>query len=170
MQTLILDNPETVGRASGEQAADLIRKAVAAKGQANIILATGASQFETLRTLVEQPNVDWSRVVMFHLDEYIGLPATHPASFRRYLTERFVNNVGKLKAANFLEPDPAAPAKECARMGKIIAAHPIDAALIGIGENGHLAFNDPPADFNRQDAYIVVDLDKACRMQQVGEG
>ena len=170
MNTLILQDPRELGQAAGEQAAGLIRKAIEDKGQANIILATGASQFEMLRTLVGQPNVDWTRVVMFHLDEYIGLPATHPASFRKYLKERFVDKVGRLKAANFLEPDPAAPADECARMGKIIAEHPIDVALIGIGENGHLAFNDPPADFDTDAAYIVVDLDKACRMQQVGEG
>ena len=170
MRTLIFRTKPAMGAAAGAHAAGLIRDAIARRGQANIILATGASQFEMLSALVAAPGIDWSRVVMFHLDEYIGLPATHPASFRKYLTERFVNMVPALKAVHFVEADRRPAADECRRLGKLIAAHPIDAALVGIGENGHLAFNDPPADFDTDEPYIVVNLDAACRRQQLGEG
>jgi len=170
MKTLIFKTKSAMGAAAAERASSLIRDAIASRGLANIILATGASQFEMLGSLVSAPEVDWSRVVMFHLDEYIGLPATHPASFRKYLTERFVNQVPALKAAHFVEADLRPPADECSRIGKLIAAHPIDAAMVGIGENGHLAFNDPPADFATEEPYIVVNLDSACRRQQLGEG
>jgi len=170
METLVSETKEEMGAAAAAYAADLIREAIAARGQANIILATGASQFEMLGCLVTQPGVDWSHVVMFHLDEYIGLPPTHPASFRKYLQERFVDRVKPLKAVHFVEADARPPAEECARLNRIIAEHPIDVALIGIGENGHLAFNDPPADFETEEPYIVVDLVETCRRQQVGEG
>ena len=170
MTTLIFRTKPAMGAAAAGHAAGLIRDAIARRGQANIILATGASQFEMLSALVAAPGIDWSRVVMFHLDEYIGLPATHPASFRKYLTERFVNMVPALKAVHFVEADRGSPADECRRLGKLIAAHPIDAAMVGIGENGHLAFNDPPADFDTDEPYIIVNLDAACRRQQLGEG
>jgi glucosamine-6-phosphate deaminase len=149
-------------------AADLINAAIREQGQANIILATGASQFETLNTLVEQA-VDWSKVVMFHLDEYIGLPESSPASFRRYLKERFIEKVSPLKAVHLIngETDPVG---ECERLNEIIEKHPIDVALVGIGENGHLAFNDPPADFDIEAPFIIVTLDNECRQQQFGEG
>ena len=107
---------------------------------------------------------------MFHLDEYIGLPADHPASFRKYLKERFVDKVPALKAAYFVDGDADDPQQECQRLGEIITKHPIDVALIGIGENGHLAFNDPPADFETEQPYIIVELDEKCRVQQMGEG
>jgi len=148
--------------------ADLINAAIKDQGQANVILATGASQFETLNTLVEQ-DVDWSKVVMFHLDEYIGLPESSPASFRRYLKERFISRVSQLKGAYLVNGD-ADPVTECERLNKIIERHPIDVALVGIGENGHLAFNDPPADFDIEDPFIIVNLDNECRRQQFGEG
>lgn len=158
-----------MGTAAGINAAVSIRKAIREKGSANIILATGTSQFETLNQLLREKDIDWSKVIMFHLDEYIGLPITHPASFRKYLTERFLSQVPRLKAAYLIdgETDPKA---ECERLGKIIEQHPIDVALVGIGENGHLAFNDPPADFDIEDPYIIVALDDLCVKQQYGEG
>ena len=123
-----------------------------------------------LEQLVASQGIDWLKVVMFHLDEYIGLGPDHPASFRRYLKERFVDKVAPLRAAYFVRGDAEDPAEECRRLGVLIAAHPIDVACIGIGENGHLAFNDPPADFETQEAYITVQLDEQCRKQQLGEG
>lgn len=164
----IADTAAAAGSEAGRLATQFINEAIAARGQANIILATGASQFSTLDTLVNA-NIDWSKVVMFHLDEYIGLPESSPASFRRYLKERFLDRVDPLKAAYLVngESDPEA---ECERLGQLIAQHPIDVALVGIGENGHLAFNDPPADFDTTRPYIVVQLDEKCRKQQMGEG
>lgn len=176
MQVFIEPAKEQMGRLAARHAAELIRAAIAARGSAAIILATGTSQYEMLRNLAAAPDVDWSRVSMFHLDEYIGLPASHPASFRRYLAERFVSLVPPLRAVHFIEADardprdPASWRAECRRIGGIIASRTIDAAMIGIGENGHIAFNDPPADFDTDEPFIVVDLDEACRRQQVGEG
>jgi glucosamine-6-phosphate deaminase len=157
-----------MGAAAAERAAELLRGAIAARGAANLILATGASQFEMLAHLVTL-DVDWARVTAFHLDEYIGLPLSHPASFRKYLKERFVDQAPGLGQFHFVagEDDPV---HECARLGEIIRRHPIDAACVGIGENGHLAFNDPPADFETEEPYLVVNLDEACRRQQLGEG
>lgn len=165
---VISDSAKELGEAAGRLAAKFINAAIEEKDQANIILATGASQFETLKKLVNE-KVDWSKVVMFHLDEYIGLPESSPASFRKYLKERFLDNVSPLKAV-YLVNGEADPAVECAHLGKIIKEHPIDVALVGIGENGHLAFNDPPADFDIEDPYLIVDLDDECRQQQFGEG
>src|SRR5215218_1170985 len=169
MEINISENASELGRRAGVAAGDLIRQAIAEKGQANIILATGTSQFETLNQLISQTTIDWSRVVMFHLDEYIGLPITHPASFRKYLQERFLSNVPPLKAAYLINGEGDV-VKECNRLGAFITKHPIDVALVGIGENGHLAFNDPPADFDTEQPYMVVDLDAQCRKQQLGEG
>ena len=165
----LLENAEQLGQAAAKQAAKSINKAIAENGYANIILATGASQFTMLENLVKA-DIDWSVVTMFHLDEYIGLPETHPASFRKYLKERFVEEVDSLKAALFVEGDHPDPAAECARLNEIIEDYPIDVAMVGIGENGHLAFNDPPADFEVEDPYIIVRLDEDCRKQQMGEG
>ena len=165
----ISKDAQELGRKSGDRAAEIIKKAIAEKGQANIILATGTSQFETLQRLLTHGDIDWGKVVMFHLDEYIGLPVTAPASFRKYLKERFIDQVPALKAYHLIDGE-ADPAQECARLGELIAAHPIDMAQVGIGENGHLAFNDPPADFYTEQPYIVVELDEACRRQQFNEG
>lgn len=165
----IYDNHFQVGEAAGIAAATLIKNAIDTKGTANIILATGVSQFETLGQLINQQGIDWSKVVMFHLDEYIGLPITHPASFRKYLQERFLSKVPALKAAWLINGEGDAEA-ECERLGALISQNPIDVALVGIGENGHLAFNDPPADFETKQPYITVSLDEACRKQQLGEG
>lgn len=159
-----------LGREAGRYAAAIIRKTIAEKGSANIILATGMSQFETLEQLVEEKELDWSKVRMFHLDEYIALPESHKASFRKYLKERFVEKVKGLLEVNLINGESPDPEEECKRLGEIIAKYPIDLAFVGVGENGHLAFNDPPADFEREDAYLVVNLDDKCRAQQIGEG
>ena len=168
MKVEIYNTSHELGKAAGIQAAQLIRSAIEKNGTANIILATGTSQLETLKQLIAE-YIDWSKVVMFHLDEYIGLPVTHPASFRKYLQERFLSKVSSLKAVILIDGE-ADPQQECERLGELITAHPIDVALVGIGENGHLAFNDPPADFETETPYIVVNLDAACRKQQMGEG
>ena len=168
MEISIDTNKREMGARAARRAADLLRQSIAVRGEAYLILATGASQFEMLGSLVQQP-VDWSKVTVFHLDEYIGLASTHPASFRKYLKERFeqqVTGLGKFHYVNG-ETDPQG---ECQRLGELIQSHPIDVACIGIGENGHLAFNDPPADFNTEEPYLIVNLDAACRQQQVGEG
>ena len=168
MKVKIYNTPYELGKAAGMQAAQFIREAIEINGTANIILATGTSQFETLKQLVSE-NIDWNKVIMFHLDEYIGLPATHPASFRKYLRERFISKVSPLKAAYLIHGETD-PQQECERLGKLISEYPIDVALAGIGENGHLAFNDPPANFETEAPYIVVNLDPASRKQQMGEG
>ncbi len=168
MKIIIKENPRTLGQAAGDDAAFLIKEAIRTKGAANLILATGASQFETLNQLIKH-DIDWSRVTMFHLDEYIDLPETARASFRKYLKERFLQKVAPLAQAVLIDGN-ADPATECDRIGQLISNHPIDVALVGIGENGHLAFNDPPADFKTTDPYIVVELDKPCREQQLAEG
>jgi glucosamine-6-phosphate deaminase len=157
-----------MARSAAQFAAEILVQAITTRGEANLVLATGASQFEMLASLVTL-DIDWSKVVTFHLDEYIGLPATHPASFGRYLKERFTDQVPHLKAFHAIQGIGDAE-QECARLGQLISSRSIDLACIGIGENGHLAFNDPPADFDTILPYRVVNLDSACRSQQVGEG
>ena len=169
MDVKIFDSRLELAQAAANEAADLIRQAIAARGQAHLIAATGASQFEFLDALVIQPDIAWGQVTFFHLDEYVGLPKAHPASFRRYLQERIVDRVAP-RAFHFLNGDAADPPAECKRVGELISAQTIDAAFVGIGENGHLAFNDPPADFETEEPYLIVNLDLACRRQQVGEG
>jgi glucosamine-6-phosphate deaminase len=159
-----------LGHRAAADGAAVIRGAVSVAGQANVIVATGASQFEMLAALVVEPNVDWSKVVLFHLDEYVGMPITHPASFRKYLKERLVDKLPVPPKAFHTIDAEKDPAGECRRLGEILVSHPIDIAFIGIGENGHLAFNDPPADFETEEAYRIVKLDDACRQQQFGEG
>lgn len=168
MNIRIFEDKTTLGRAAAAQAADLIRAALAARGRARILAATGESQFEFLAALIQAPDIDWPRVELFHLDEYVGLGLDHPASFRRYLLERFITPAG-IRDFHLLngETDPAAT---CREVGRLLAAAPVDAAFAGIGENGHLAFNDPPADFTTGEPYHVVTLDESCRRQQVGEG
>lgn len=170
MEKIICKTKQQMGADAAAHAAQAIRDAIESKGEANIILATGTSQFETLKNLVTTTGIDFSKVTMFHLDEYIGLAADHPASFIKFLKERFVDKVPGLKAVHFIKGDATDTQQECQRVGAIIASHPIDVALIGIGENGHLAFNDPPADFETEEPYIIVELDERCRAQQLGEG
>lgn len=146
-----------------------INEALEKKDEASIVLATGMSQIEILEHLVLE-ELEWSRVTVFHLDEYIGLPISHPASFRKYLKERFEDRVGELRIFHYINGENPDPLEECRRLSRLISAHQIDLACVGIGENGHLAFNDPPADFETETPYLVVKLDKACRRQQLGEG
>lgn len=164
----IYKDKSSLGQAAAEQAATSLRTAIKDRGGARIVAATGASQFEFLDALTAMPNIDWPRVEMFHLDEYIGLPVSHPASFRKYLLERLVNKTG-ISKYHFLngEGDVLRVVRE---VSAELRAAPIDVAFVGIGENGHLAFNDPPADFQTDEPYLIVDLDEACRRQQVGEG
>jgi glucosamine-6-phosphate deaminase len=170
MQTKTFENPKALGEAAGNHAALAIEAAIKEHYEANIILATGASQFHTLNTLVDYDIIDWSKVTVFHLDEYIGIHENHPASFRLYLKERFLDKVGKVKDFHFINGDVNDPKAECERLKLLIEPLRIDVALVGIGENGHLAFNDPPADFYTDEPYIIADLDEKCRKQQVGEG
>ena len=168
MNVVICRDAKELGRRAAEEAAGRIRRAVHERGRARIIVATGASQFEVLAALVAVPGVDWPKVAGFHLDEYLGLPVSHPASFRRYLKERLVDRV-PIGTFHYIDGE-LEPEAECRRVGELIAAEAIDVALVGIGENGHLAFNDPPADFQTGQPYLVVELDEACRRQQLGEG
>jgi glucosamine-6-phosphate deaminase len=157
------------GAAAADKAAEILRNAIAAKSHASFIAATGASQFEFLKALTKQASIDWERTTMYHLDEYIGLPEDHPASFRRYLRERLIDRVHPGTVC-LIQGNVEDPCAECERLSRIISEEEIDVAFVGIGENGHLAFNDPPADFDTEDPYIVVELDEACRRQQLGEG
>ncbi|MCE5229395.1 glucosamine-6-phosphate deaminase [bacterium] len=164
----ICDTSKEMACAAAQAAADRLRTAIAQNGAAYLIAATGASQLEMLGRLVAH-DIDWPRVTMFHLDEYVGLSITHKASFRKYLTENLTSRV-PFKDVYFLDGDAPDPAEVCRRVGEAIRRVTIDVALVGIGENGHLAFNDPPADFKTDAPYLIVDLDEACRRQQVGEG
>ena len=163
----IFPDKKALGQAAAKQAATAIRRAIHDRGSARVVAATGASQFEFLDALVIEPDIDWARVELFHLDEYIGLPVTHPASFRNYLLQRLVHKTG-IKTFHSLDGN-ANPTEIVDRVGRALASAPIDIEFLGIGENGHLAFNDPPADFETEEPYLIVNLDEACRRQQVGE-
>ena len=158
----------SLGHAAAEQAATTIRRAIVEHGRARIVAATAASQLEFLDALTKTQDIDWSRVEAFHLDEYIGLPATHPGSFRKMLMEQLVNKTGIIHY-HLLEGDAADPAAVAREVGKLLASAPIDFAFLGFGEYGHIAFNDPPADFTTEDPYLIVNLDEGSRRQQVGE-
>lgn len=165
----IVPDKNALGAEAAACGAAAIRKALDSHGEASIIVATGASQFEMLGALVAAKDIDWSKVTAFHLDEYVGLGTDHPASFRRYLEERFVTPLGG--AVRFMPVDGLVePGAEAQRLSRLIADRRIDVCFAGIGENCHLAFNDPPADFETDEPYIVVTLDEACRRQQFGEG
>ncbi|MFT3880275.1 MAG: glucosamine-6-phosphate deaminase [Gemmatales bacterium] len=170
MKITIAATVEEMGQQAADDGAEILCKAIESKGSANLILATGASQFTVLDALLTDPFITWNKVTIFHLDEYLGLPPSHGASFRKYLWERFVSQLPVPPAAVHWIDGESQPEVECHRLSLIIMKHPIDLAFIGIGENGHLAFNDPPADFNTNNPYIVVQLDEACRKQQLGEG
>jgi glucosamine-6-phosphate deaminase len=163
----VFPDKKSLGNAAATQAATAMRGAIRDHGTARVVAATAASQSEFLDALVRQPDIDWTRVELFHLDEYIGLPVTHPGSFRKMLLELLVRKTG-IKKYHLLDGD-ADPAEVCGRVGRALASAPIDIEFLGIGENGHIAFNDPPADFEIEDPYLVVNLDEACRRQQVGE-
>lgn len=168
IRALVFSDKRQLGEAAAEQAATCIRKATAQWGRARILVATGASQFEFLHALAGRGDVDWASVEMFHLDEYLGLSADHPASFRRFLLERLIQPAG-IDHYHFIDGQ-GDPDEQIRRIGEALRSAPIDCAFVGIGENGHLAFNDPPADFDTLQPYLIVELDEACRRQQVGEG
>jgi glucosamine-6-phosphate deaminase len=164
----VFEDKASLSRAAAEQAAASMRRAIVEHGRARIVVATGTSQIEFLEALTRASGIEWRRVEMFHLDEYVGLPITHPASFRKYLLERLIH---KVRIAQYHLLDGTGDASEVARRaGQELSAVPVDVAFVGIGENGHLAFNDPPADFETEEPYLVVSLDEASRQQQVGEG
>ena len=169
MQTVLSTKIET-SKAAAKAGANTLRQVLSKQPEASIILATGTSQFDMLNALIEESGIEWWRVTGFHLDEYAGLPITHPASFRKYLWDRFVSRLPyPMKAFHFIEADTS-PNLELPRLNRLLSKHKIDIAFIGIGENAHLAFNDPPADFDTEDPYILVELDDQCRQQQLGEG
>jgi glucosamine-6-phosphate deaminase len=163
----ILNSARELGSEAAELASFVISSAIERKGEARVVLSTGNSQLETLQALSGM-KIEWQKVVFFHLDEYMGLPVTHPASFRKYLHERFID---QLPVKKFYEVDVEGDVTEKIRfLSGELRKEPVDLGLIGIGVNGHIAFNDPPADFNTREAYIIVNLDEVCRMQQVNEG
>jgi glucosamine-6-phosphate deaminase len=164
----VFDDKVALGSAAAAQAAAAIRRATARRGQARVVAASAASQFDFLEALTATSDIDWKRVELFHLDEYIGLPMNHPASFCKFLQERLIDKTG-ITNYHLLNPEDD-PAEVIRRTSKAISASPIDVSFVGIGENGHLAFNDPPANFETEEPYIVVNLDEACREQQVAEG
>lgn len=170
MEVHVFNSKQEMGAQAARDGATIIRRALADRGGANIILATGVSQFDMIACLAAEPDIQWSQVTVFHLDEYVGLPITHPASFRKYLKDRFINQLPCALRAFYELNGEDDPLIECRRVGGILRDHPIDVAFVGIGENGHLAFNDPPADFQIDEPYLVVDLDERCRLQQFGEG
>ncbi len=166
MEIRICKTKEELGASAAHHVAGVLNRCIAEKGHARIVLSTGASQFDTIAALVKE-DVDWTKVDMFHLDEYVDLPETHGASFRRYLRERFVEKLPcALRSVNFVDGTK----EGIEALTKKLREDVIDIGLIGIGENTHIAFNDPPADFNTREAYIIVNLDEACRRQQMGEG
>ncbi len=170
MQLRLIDDPAEMARTAAEDGAEVLREALRRRPRATVIVATGMSQIAMLHVLVRAPDIDWSRVSVFHLDEYIDLPQTHPASFRRYLRERFLAHLPvqpEFVPVNGDAPDLAA---ELRRLNHLLKGRQVDLCFAGVGENGHLAFNDPPADFAVDDPYITVDLDDTCRRQQSGEG
>ncbi|SMO62714.1 glucosamine-6-phosphate deaminase [Fodinibius sediminis] len=164
------DTADNMGRAAAWFVAEHLQSVIDDKGEANLMLATGASQFTFLNAFKSMENIDWSRITTFHLDEYIGLSENHKASFRKYLHERIIDEV-QPREAYFLNGDVSDIQKEIDRYEELLKTHPIDVACIGIGENGHIAFNDPPiADFNDPKLVKIVELDEKSRNQQVGEG
>jgi glucosamine-6-phosphate deaminase len=168
MKIEVFPDKKSLAQSAATDAANALREALNKSGSARIIAATGAAQFDFLELLTQTAGIDWSNIEMFHLDEYIRIPADHPASFRKFLLERLINKTG-ITRYHLLDGDRD-PQQVIAAVTAEIRKAPIDIAFVGIGENGHLAFNDPPADFETDEAYIVVELDQACRRQQMGEG
>jgi glucosamine-6-phosphate deaminase len=164
----VFDDRAALGHAAAAKAAAAIRHAIQERGRARIVAATAASQFEFLDSLTKAEGIDWSKLEAFHLDEYLGLPVSHPGSFRKMLLEQLVEKTG-ISNYHLLDGDAADPLEVVRRVGKQLASLPVDIAFLGIGENGHIAFNDPPADFKTEEPYIIVNLDEACRRQQLGE-
>lgn len=170
MNIHVFQDTQRVATAAATVGADAIRAALESQGEATVVLASAASQIEMLSRLVQEPNIAWNTVSLFHLDEYVGLPVNHPASFRLFLWERFLKQLPLPPREYCLLDGESDPVAECARAGELIRRREVDVAFIGIGENCHVAFNDPPADFTTTDPYLVVELDEPCRRQQVDEG
>jgi glucosamine-6-phosphate deaminase len=168
MVVRVFEERNSLGQAAAAQAATAIRDAIAKRERARVVAASAASQFEFLEKLTAAPGIDWKCVELFHLDEYIGLPMSHPASFCKFLQERLIGKTGITR--HHLLNGEEDPVEVIRQTNHAIMEAPIDITFVGIGENGHLAFNDPPADFETEEPYIVVSLDEACRQQQVGEG
>lgn len=168
MKLKIFEDKRSLSEAAAQQASAILQATIAKQGRARIVAATGASQLDFLGALTKSAGIDWPRVEMFHLDEYVGLPITHGASFRKYLLENLISKTGILNY--HLLDGEGNPEEVIRRVGHELLSAPIDVAFVGIGENGHLAFNDPPADFRTDEPYLIVELDEACRRQQVGEG
>lgn len=169
LKVAIYDEPISMGKASADFVEEKLTEAIEHNGAANLILATGASQFSFLEALKKR-EIDWQHITVFHLDEYKGISDQHPASFRKYLRERILDVVVP-KKIYFLNGDVEDLEEEMETYSAALRALPIDVACIGIGENGHIAFNDPHvADFNDQKLVKLVTLDDACRNQQLGEG
>ena len=168
MVVRVFEDKLSLSRAAAEQASAAVRGAIHDRGCARIIVATGTSQLDFLDALTDAKNIDWQRVQMFHLDEYVSLPISHPASFRKYLLERLIRKV-RITQYHLLDGN-SDPIEIVRRVGEALRSAPVDIAFVGIGENGHLAFNDPPADFETEEPYLIVELDEACLRQQVGEG
>jgi glucosamine-6-phosphate deaminase len=170
MPVRVLPDPIALGEAAAAHAATVVRDAIAARGVANVMFASGNSQLSFLERLTAIPGIEWVRVVGFHMDEYLGIPASHPASFRRYMREEILDRV-RLQAFREIAGDAPDADAECERYAALLRVNPLDLCCLGIGENGHLAFNDPPvADFDDPQDVRIVELDDACRNQQVGEG
>jgi len=169
MKIEIHNTEKKLAEAAARTAIEIMSSAIREKGNVTIIVATGASQFDFLESLTSTSMIDWTKVTMFHLDEYVGISEQHSASFRKYLRERLISKV-QLDAYYFIRGDAVNPVAEVDRLNELISAHSIDVAFVGVGENGHLAFNDPPANFETKSPYLILPLDKKCRMQQVGEG
>jgi glucosamine-6-phosphate deaminase len=167
MEVRVFETPGMLGAAAADIVSRTLNEAIGAQGFARLLLSTGASQFDTLRELTAR-DVDWSKVEMFHLDEYIGIPESHPASFRKYLKDRLTSFV-RFKQVHFINPE-AGVDEVILRLTEEIRRAPIDLGVIGVGENAHIAFNDPPADFDSREAFFVVTLDERCKAQQMGEG
>jgi glucosamine-6-phosphate deaminase len=171
MRIRVYENAAALSRDAAADAARLLRETIAARGGARLIAATGTSQIAFLEALCAEPSIAWDRVELFHLDEYLDLPPNHPASFVRFLRERLIDRVG-IGRTHMLDMAAADGSADelVRRVGAELSKAPIDLAFVGIGENAHLAFNDPPADLDTTQPFLVVELDEACRRQQVGEG
>jgi glucosamine-6-phosphate deaminase len=170
LQVEIYADRENLGRAAGHAVAARMREQIAAKGSVALVFAAAPSQNEFLATLAGLEGIDWDRVIAFHMDEYLGLPADAPQSFGYFLRQHLFNLTGP-GTVHFLNGQASDPAEECRRYQALLEAHPVDIVCAGIGENGHLAFNDPPvADLADPVQVKVVELDHACRLQQVHDG
>ena len=169
MKTYVYSTKKETSRVAAQKAGEIIKEAIKRKNKATVIVATGTSQVDFLEFITKDSQIDWSKTEVFHLDEYVGISKNHSASFRKFLKEQFIDKV-QPGTAHLINGDSNDLDEEVNRLNQLIKDKEIDVIFLGIGENGHIAFNDPPADFETEDPYIVVTLDQACKKQQVGEG